>query len=431
MKQSIFIFFILLSISSKAQLSNNNNKTMLWSTDLSHHLSTDKSVYKPGEIIWFNWETKFGDGDLQTKPPTEMTVKLLKEDGSALVTDKYKLVNGHAFGDILLPENINPGKVTLTVLLPDEAVPEKAFSRSLIVRKYSLNGRKLSIEGPKADVETDTKNKSDNSAPEAGSLKVALVADEKTPKGKTFKLSIALTDDAGKALAGRVCICISDTAYLSLNEPSREYIKQNSALFKKSSQTGNKAEAYKALLAKSTNLLDVLQTIKPLTVTNDKIFFAGSQNSLSDPPGALIVIDGQQMGEYASVLNNIMPQDVVEIKMSKDPSDIQRYSSSNTTGVIVITTIKTQPKVVQATSVQEVLYDGKYRRPRTFPVISDKQNDFRTTLYWNTELKLNNTGQITIEIPASQIVSDFRITAEGRDDNGRGGFATKMIKVTE
>lgn len=193
---------------------------------------------------------------------------------------------------------------------------------------------------------------------------------------------------------------------------------------------GNNPEVNKTLLSKSKILMDVLCMMLQLSVTNDKIIFHGSPKNLSAPPEALMVIEGVRIGENVLVLNSVIPQEVVKITMSKDPHKIQKYNSFNTTGVVEITPIRSRPMITYALSSEPGLYASGYLISRTFQLKINKQIELRTNLSWNPEIKLDNTEQTTLEIPPSKVVSDFRISVDGRGANGERGLAIRAIKVT-
>lgn len=226
---------------------------------------------------------------------------------------------------------------------------------------------------------------------QAQQINVSLTTVDKAKSGQPIKLIIALSNDKGTTLDGAINVCVKDTV-----------IKKN---------VQNSSQGYKELLAKSTDLMEVLHTIKPFSVTNDQIIFAGSQSSLNDPLGALIIIDGQQMGDRASVISGIVPQSVVEIKMSKDLMDIQRYTSSNVSGIIEITTIKTKPKtVVQSAQVE------------------DKKAS-NLLLYQKDTVVVESSGQLTLEIPVPADAHGLKITVNAHGTNGQSGSATKTVKI--
>ena len=98
----------------------------------------------------------------------------------------------------------------------------------------------------------------------------------------------------------------------------------------------------------------------------NKIIFGGP-TSVNAQGGALIVIDGSKLGDDVSVLNNISPKDVQDIKILTSLSDIQKYTGFNPVGVIEITLKKGElfPSANSNKKVQ-LIYNGKYRVPKVF-----------------------------------------------------------------
>lgn len=191
-----------------------------------------------------------------------------------------------------------------------------------------------------------------------------------------------------------------------------------------------KNDSYKKFLETSTNLLEVIKIIKPFNLEGNKIIFPGGHNSFNAQGGALIVIDGQQMGEDASTLNGISTHDVEEINVSTSPIDIQRYTGLNSVGLIEITTKRgkyTESK--EKPDEKETLYCGDYRIPREFS-IPDKKG-LNTTALWKSELQIDSSGQTVLNVPVINVVTDYIITIEGFGTNGQFGYCQKQIKVTE
>ncbi len=231
----------------------------------------------------------------------------------------------------------------------------------------------------------------------------------------------------------------------SLNQPKQastsfssaipdEYFVTNSGLIsKKPKRTVNdtpKDESYKKYLETSTNLLDVVKIIKPFDLEGSKIIFPGGKNSINAQGGALIVVDGQQMGEDASILSSLNPHDVEKINVSTQPMDIQRYTGLNSVGLIEITTKRGKmAEPAKEKAPDAIQYDGDYRKPREFQI--SEKTGLQTTTYWNGRIFIDETGKISLKIPGSNVVSDFIITIEGMGENGQFGHATKRIKVTE
>ena len=188
--------------------------------------------------------------------------------------------------------------------------------------------------------------------------------------------------------------------------------------------------SYKKFLETGTSLIEVIKVIKPFTLEGTKIIFPGGHNSLNAQGGALIVIDGQQMGEDASILNGINPHDVENISVSTSPMDIQRYTGLNSVGLIEVTT-KRGKLVTHETedNLEAVMYDGDYRIPKYFE--APKEGKLATTAFWSGQIIVDDLGKTSIKIPETNVVSEFLITVEGVGANNEFGHAVKSVKVTE
>ena len=213
-----------------------------------------------------------------------------------------------------------------------------------------------------------------------------------------------------------------------------KYFDENSGLIlKKVRKTASdvaKNDSYKRYLSTGTSLLEVIKVIKPFQLRGNKIVFLGGNNSLIAQGGALIVIDGQILGEDATVLNNVSPQDVDKINVSTNPMDIQKYTGLNSVGVIEITTKRgTTETPSSGEKTEAVLYDGDYRVPREFSIA--EKTGLRTTACWNGRLFVDETGKASLKIPNPNVISEFVITVEGLGGNGQFGHASKVIKVME
>ncbi len=219
-----------------------------------------------------------------------------------------------------------------------------------------------------------------------------------------------------------------DSRYTSLEAPRHHiagYLVSNPDLLSelpsmKPLATGSnnqRDESYKRLLETATNLVDVIQSMKPFTLMNGQIVFPGTANSINAQSGALIILDGQKMGTQADVLNSISPFDVDKINISLNPMDIQRYTGFNNVGIIEITTFKGSYKTPASPFAvpKETLYREGFRIPRSFlttdALQGRKGKDLRTTLYWDPELETGPGGIATFSIPLSEISSGFVIRA--------------------
>jgi len=84
--------------------------------------------------------------------------------------------------------------------------------------------------------------------------------------------------------------------------------------------------------------------------------------------------------------------------------------------------------------VQVVQNNITYHIAREFPAVlyTNTQNqltrsDFRSTLYWNPNLQIDETGKQEIEFYTGDDISSFCFVAEGISSNGLGGYAEKKI----
>jgi len=138
--------------------------------------------------------------------------------------------------------------------------------------------------------------------------------------------------------------------------------------------------SYVKMLQSGTQLLEVIQTIKPYRLEGSNIVFVGGSNSLMAQGGALIVIDGVNRGTDVAILRNISSFDVSKINVSTNPVDIQRYTGLNSVGLIEIWLKKGElPDNTQAKAQngEDVFIPVDYEQ-------SKSQNaDYRSTLHWN------------------------------------------------
>ncbi|MDP3432692.1 MAG: hypothetical protein Q8T04_06980, partial [Bacteroidota bacterium] len=188
----------------------------------------------------------------------------------------------------------------------------------------------------------------------------------------------------------------------------------------------------KKLLSTATNILDVIKTIKPYKLTNNQIVFYGSENSLNYQGGALIVIDGQQIGTDISAITSISPVEVERINVSTNPMDIQRYTGLNSVGIVEIF-MKRGPQLTTPETEKNTSRD-KYDNlgSKIFqPEPSNVRRDFRTTLQWIPEIIIGETGEAEISVTAGKVISDFVIEVQGMSTNGRIGSGNEKFQVVK
>ena len=214
--------------------------------------------------------------------------------------------------------------------------------------------------------------------------------------------------------------------------PGAQYFSNNEDLFQRAPKvvaTNTSArDSQRRLLSNSTNLLDVIKSIKPYQIMNNQIVFYGSENSINAQGGALFVLDGQQLGTDISAIQSISISEVDYINVSTNPMDIQRYTGLNSVGVIEIFQKKGMPAENQST--------GKFnmgnQENKTFEAEPNnlKRNN-RTTLQWIPELTIDETGEAEITVTAGKVLSDFIVEIQGMSTNGSTGSGKGSFSVVK
>jgi hypothetical protein len=89
------------------------------------------------------------------------------------------------------------------------------------------------------------------------------------------------------------------------------------------------------------NIFDIIRQAKLYQLMGNKIIFASiGMNSFNYQDGALIVIDGIKVGTDTEILNSIPVTEIEQVNVYTNPSDIQRFTGLNSSGVVEIITKK-------------------------------------------------------------------------------------------
>jgi len=210
------------------------------------------------------------------------------------------------------------------------------------------------------------------------------------------------------------------------------YFNNNQNLFPRSQKTiktnTQSLDNQRKLLSTATSIMDVIKSIKPFRIVNNQIVFYGSENSINFQGGALIVLDGQQMGTDTGVLNSLSPSEVDHINVSTNAMDIQKYTGFNTVGVVEIFLKKAKFNETTVRKENTNKYNGANRIPNIFPTESTKLENL-TTLLWIPEQKVDETGQFEFEITAGKVISDFVIEVQGATIDGRIGSGKTAFSI--
>jgi hypothetical protein len=219
---------------------------------------------------------------------------------------------------------------------------------------------------------------------------------------KSFKDELANNLKNSSFINWRVLDQINKSNYFKENP---DYYKTKT-LAKVRSGEKNASEPYwKKYINGSSNLLEILMTVRPYEMSGGKIIFRGI-NSFVAQDGALIVIDGQRMGTEASQLSLINPQDVEDIRILLDPVEMGKYSGLNSVGVIEI---KTKHGGTGYGISGELTNESKDYGPKVFipEAIGESRYDLKTTLQWIPFLFTDERGEVTIPFKTGGIKSTF------------------------
>lgn len=212
------------------------------------------------------------------------------------------------------------------------------------------------------------------------------------------------------------------------------YFRNNEDLFQKAPKTtapkNSASDSQRRMLENSTSLMDVIKSIRPYRLMNNQIVFYGSENSINFQGGALIILDGQQMGTDASVITTLSPSEVERINVSTNPMDIQRYTGLNSVGIIEIFRKNAGQSAISATKSQaEVVSEKGPRIFRAEP--ANTRRDLRTTLQWIPELIIDETGKAEFNVTASKVVSEFIVEIQGISTDGRTIYGNERFTVVK
>jgi len=212
------------------------------------------------------------------------------------------------------------------------------------------------------------------------------------------------------------------------------YFKNNPDFFRggssqklKGSEKRPKEPYWKQYLNGSSNLLEILKTIRSYELIGGKIIFRG-ENSFLAQDGALIVLDGQKLGTDASILSNINPQDVDDINILLNPLDISRYTGFNSVGIIEIKTKQGGYDDNKAIEMEEKKAQTSLKH-FTPKVIGSEKYNLITTLQWIPVLFTNDKGEATISFRTGGVKSTFVFQIAGFTDQGRWIGGQTEIRV--
>ncbi len=169
------------------------------------------------------------------------------------------------------------------------------------------------------------------------------------------------------------------------------------------------------------SVLDIINQIKQFTLINNQIVFQGGINSVYNQQGALIVLDGMQMGTDVNILESVSTSDIENINISTNIVDIHSYTGLNSQGVIEITTKKGEYNPPSGNRA-----DSEAAKPDNYGDFSSPDygqetginEDLRTTLYWDSNIAVSPREITEISFYTSDIRGDYAGTIEGLRSDG-------------
>ena len=210
-------------------------------------------------------------------------------------------------------------------------------------------------------------------------------------------------------------------------QENSDYFKARSSVRVRGAEKKPNEPYWKRYLNSSSNLLEIIKTIRPFEMSGEKIVFRG-MNSILAQDGALIVIDGQRVGTDASQLSIVNPQDVEDIRILLDPVEMGMYTSLNSVGVIEI---KTKHGMSNESKSNEVADNTNNNAVKLFTpeAIGEAKYDLKTTLQWFPVLYTDENGEAIIPFKTGGIKSTFILEITGISSHRQWIRATSEIKV--
>ena len=417
--------------------------------------SPNKNEYKKGEEGEIKLKIADPDGkpvktelavslaDLNTFPASSSSVDFLNYglDKPCPFTEPLEKVNRIALDYFLATCNLK-GFDLSQVLTIDPSKNLNITPKALRISGKVIDSKDLPVPNALVSLTSSTLQQFNDRSNEHGEfvIKIPVSVDKKN-------LSASATDGSGKGNF-RVILnkSFKDELVNSLNNASvnewqilnqlyqsnyfkenPDYLKARSTAKAKSNDKKIREPYWKKYISGSSNLLEILKSIRPYELIDGKIVFRGS-NSLNAQDGALIVIDGQKIGTDAAQLSIINPQDIDDIQILLDPVEMSRYTALNSVGIIEITTKRGGNNDNKATDVpvQKMESSTKQFIPEA---IGNGKYDLKTTLQWIPVLFTDENGEATITFKTGNIKSTFVLEIAGFTDNGQWVGGKTEIRV--
>jgi hypothetical protein len=188
------------------------------------------------------------------------------------------------------------------------------------------------------------------------------------------------------------------------------------------------------------DFLALLRTVTSgFTVNDNQILFRGYNSIIPGrQSGALIMLDGVNMGKNYNNVSFLNPENIKKIKVIKNAGSALKYTSQGRGGVIVIETKSGNWKKKKRSSPEEegdpvtrlegyAVYKEFYS-PR-YPTREEKLNsvDLRSTLYWNPDIEVGESGRTTITFYNSDNKMEAVCRVQGKHGSLSGSSRTAFV----
>jgi hypothetical protein len=165
------------------------------------------------------------------------------------------------------------------------------------------------------------------------------------------------------------------------------------------------------------------------------VYLQRNANTGKRPPEVLVTVNGNVVsGTPEEILTSIKIGTVESVELSLRSG--MQYGRKSADGILAVYTNTDRPQESQLTS--KVLVDG-YSRPRVFqsPDYSTpsaraaKKEDLRSTIYWNPNIRLDETAIAKVEFFAADLKGQYKIVVEGLSADGTPIHAEKEITIVD
>lgn len=206
---------------------------------------------------------------------------------------------------------------------------------------------------------------------------------------------------------------------LSYGEPDLIYVlRYGPGKFRSVADRGKKYDPKH--YANYRNVPDIIQDIKPYHLIDGRIVFDNEQGD-KDSKGVIIAIDGALLGNHMDVLEKLSPSDIINIRISTSPLDVQKYTSLSYVSVIEIFTIQGRYRYRQSAFQlsSDALYKEKEFYSPDYTLEANNSVDNRKTLYWNSDLTMNSGSHLLVTFYTSDVKGIYDCQLIGVDASGR------------